>query len=191
MASELREVWRRVPGYEDDYEVSNMGNVRSLPRVVQFVRLNEPASFTKPGRAISKQALRGYRRVALCKDGTIKNFYVHGLVLLAFVGPKPEGLEVRHLDGNPANNHLENLRYGTKAENAKDRAVHGTQVYGEQSSNAKLTREKVEDILLSSLSSKALAKKYEVAASTIENVRSGKRWPHVFRALHAARQGEG
>jgi hypothetical protein len=54
------------------------------------------------------------------------NQFVHRLVLAAFVGPCPEGMEVRHLDGNPANTRLANLRYGTHSENELDKVRHGT-----------------------------------------------------------------
>lgn len=51
--------------------------------------------------------------------------YVHQLVARAFIGPCPPGLEVRHKDGNPANNHIDNLEYGTRADNMQDRLNHG------------------------------------------------------------------
>ena len=51
-------------------------------------------------------------------------YSVHRLVLEAFVGPMPEAMETRHLDGNPANNCLDNLRYGTRAENEADKRLH-------------------------------------------------------------------
>lgn len=53
-------------------------------------------------------------------DGDQRMMYVHHAVLLAFVGPRPEGLLTRHLDGNCLNNRLDNLRYGTKSENSAD-----------------------------------------------------------------------
>jgi hypothetical protein len=51
--------------------------------------------------------------------------YVHSLVAEAFIGPRPIGLEVRHLDGDSTNNAVDNLRYGTHAENMQDRVKHG------------------------------------------------------------------
>jgi hypothetical protein len=68
----------------------------------------------------------GYRRVTLSSDSGRKGFCVHQLVMLAFVGPRPEGMEVRHLDGDKLNNALPNLRYDTHLENMRDLVRHGT-----------------------------------------------------------------
>lgn len=69
----------------------------------------------------------GHQRVVLCdaEDNRCPR-QVHQLVMLAFVGPCPPGMEVRHLDSNPRNNVLANLAYGTRAENARDRVLNGT-----------------------------------------------------------------
>ena len=110
------ERWLPVPGYEGLYEVSDQGAVMSL----------------KKGRRPRKlQWWRGlYRTIQLFdKTGTgrAKGFYVHNLVLLAFVGPRPDGLVTRHLNGNPSDNRLSNLAYGTYSENQQDSIQHGTQ----------------------------------------------------------------
>jgi len=64
--------------------------------------------------------------VNLSRDGKYKSFKVHCLVALTFIGPRPEGLDVRHLDGDQVNNNLANLAYGTRSENAGDMVLHGT-----------------------------------------------------------------
>jgi hypothetical protein len=69
----------------------------------------------------------GHKHVTLSRDGQTRTFQVHALVLRAFVGPYPPGMQIRHLNGTPHDNRLENLTYGTPAENARDRdEVHGT-----------------------------------------------------------------
>jgi len=68
---------------------------------------------------------RSYLYVRLSHDKKSRIFRVHRLVLEAFVGPCPEGMECRHLDGDPSNNRLENLRWGTPAENTEDKRKHG------------------------------------------------------------------
>ena len=68
---------------------------------------------------------RSYLTVRLSENGKSRIFRVHRLVLEAFVGPCPNGLEARHLDGNPANNNRNNLCWGTPAENTEDKRKHG------------------------------------------------------------------
>jgi hypothetical protein len=115
------EVWKSIPGYKQ-YEVSNLGNVRSVDRWVRFGK-TESLRFTK-GQVIRKCINNnGYEQVTLCRE---TGRHVHHLVLLAFVGPRPNGMEALHGDGNKANNRLDNLRYGTRSENQHDRAKHGT-----------------------------------------------------------------
>jgi hypothetical protein len=121
------EVWKPVPDYEGLYLVSSLGQVRSLPRN------------TTSGRIMrlfpDKHA---YLWVTLTKDGKQKRRAVHQLVMEAFAEPCPPGMEVRHLDGNPANNRWApgteeetraaggNLFYGTHARNMLDKREHGT-----------------------------------------------------------------
>lgn len=118
------ERWLAVPGYEGLYQVSDQGDIRSLDRTVFHASWG---SRLIKGR-ILKPWLdpKGYLTVSLWKGGVEKRFGAHRVVLLAFVGPRPDGLEIRHLDGNPLNNSFENLAYGTHAENTLDRIRHQT-----------------------------------------------------------------
>lgn len=70
---------------------------------------------------------KGYLGVNLPENGRCKRYLIHRLVLSAFVGPCPDGMEGCHSDGNPKNNALENLRWDTPSANARDRVRHGTQ----------------------------------------------------------------
>lgn len=107
------EVWLPIPGL-DKYEVSDFGQVRSwhpwkgtpVPRI----RRQQTHSVSK------------YRTVGIYS----RSWEVHRLVLLAFVGTCPTGLEGCHGDGDKANNALTNLRYGTHSENELDKVAHGT-----------------------------------------------------------------
>lgn len=103
--------WREVPGFPG-YEVSDQGQVRSFRRYV-VPRL------LKPGETIW-----GHLLVVLQRDGGHTR-HIHRLVLESFVGLRPPGMETRHLDGNPKNNRLTNLRWGTRSENSLDRVRHG------------------------------------------------------------------
>ena len=112
--------WVPVPEYEGIYSVSDQGQVLSHTRYDSFGRLIREKLLTPTRNK------RGHLRVSLSKNGRLHVALVHQVVLGAFVGPRPEKQEVRHLDGNPENNHLSNLRYGTRSENMYDRVRHGT-----------------------------------------------------------------
>ena len=113
------ERWLPIPGYIGRYEVSNRGGVRSVARIDALGR--------NVGGKILKLSLHkfGYPRACLYMEGAAKSHSVHRLVLLAFTGQPTEGQIVRHLNGKPDDNRLENLRWGTQAENMQDMIRHG------------------------------------------------------------------
>ena len=119
------EHWKPVNGYEGIYEVSSHGRVRSLDRVVTR---SDGKVYRYKGKVLSEGLSKrgGYRLVSLWDQGKGQTRHVHSLVAEAFIGTRPEGTEVCHNDGNPANNHLDNLRYGTPSENKLDQVLHGT-----------------------------------------------------------------
>jgi hypothetical protein len=124
------ENWKDIPGYEGIYQVSDQGNVRSLDRCL--VR-STGVTFTLKGVQLkpSVVATRGfYRQVILCVDGVPKARRVSGLVAGAFIGLRPKDYDVCHNDGDPQNDCLSNLRYGTRKENMTDTLVHGTRRRG-------------------------------------------------------------
>jgi len=88
----------------------------------------------------------GYPSVSLTNNSKGHTRAIHRLVMEAFVGPKPEGMECRHLDGNRGNPRLENLVWGTPVENQADRNTHGTSNSGEQHPLSKLTEKSVVQI---------------------------------------------
>jgi hypothetical protein len=107
--------WLPVAGYEGLYEVSDAGQVWSAPRAT-----------TRGGILRRNPNHLGYLYVTLTRCGVQRRLAVHRLVAAAFIGPCPEGQEVRHLDGNPPNCATANLAYGTHGENMLDRRAHGT-----------------------------------------------------------------
>lgn len=123
MSLPIDEEWRPVVGYEGYYEVSDQGRVRSLDRAITR---QDGTSMRCRGK-ILKQHLddSGRFQLGLTRDGHGQTRRVHGLVLEAFVGPRPDGMEACHSDGNCRNNHVSNLRWGTHAENMEDRVRHG------------------------------------------------------------------
>lgn len=114
----MTEQWRPIPGFPG-YEISDQGRVRSWRpwRGQPVPRIMRPL----PDRA-------GYLRVAPFRDGRNVFRSIHRLVMEAFVGPLPDGMETRHLNGDKTNNRLSNLAYGTRSENTYDQIAHGTHV---------------------------------------------------------------
>lgn len=108
---------------------------------------------------------------------------VHRLVLLAWKGePSSPDLVARHLDGNKFNNHVDNLEWGTQAENIADIERHGRRRKGEKSYQALLTAEKVlaaRADRAGGMTWKALGVKYGVSSGTIEDAVKGRTWKHV------------
>lgn len=175
------EVWKKVPNFED-YEVSSFGNVRSYrPRCGKGPSLSTPRP-VKPTLIKNKP----YYQLTLCDGvGGYKQVRLHMLILEVFIGPRPtKEHECCHNDGNPNNNFLENLRWGTKKENMLDQYKHGTRILGEKSPNAVLTEEQVM-ILKNALPDwkhgmgTKFAKQFGVGTSTISRVKKGISWGHV------------
>lgn len=112
------EIWRSVEGYSGIYEVSDRGRVRSLDRTGADGRFYRGIILTQMTPGI-------YRQVNLHNSGQ-RTHHVHRLVATAFLGSGPAGHEIRHLNGNPLDNSVENLAWGTHVENMADRKLHGT-----------------------------------------------------------------
>lgn len=110
------ENWKDIPSYEGYYQVSDLGNVRSLNR--QVARSNRIMKLA--GRLLTLSTDKdGYQICRLCKESHIKAFKVHRLVAQAFIPNVQNKPQVNHLDGVKANNHVENLEWCTISENQK------------------------------------------------------------------------
>ena len=119
----MKETWMPVEGYEGYYEISDLGVLRSVDR-----RIDHPTSgvIGRKGKVIKlKPHKDGYFAATLHRDGRRKNRMVHHLVLEAFVGPCPPGMECCHNNGDPSDNRVENLRWDTKKSNMQDIKRHG------------------------------------------------------------------
>lgn len=121
------ESWLPVVGYEGLYEVSDHGRVRSLDRVV--------LGRNRTGRvlAICYAGRRRVPQVSIGRDGVIRHRKIHQLVLEAFVGPCPPGMEGCHNDDDTQNNHLSNLRWDTRSANEIDAFRNGKKAWNGKS----------------------------------------------------------
>lgn len=105
-----------------------------------------------------------------------RKLFVHRAVLFAWIGPPSVGEECRHLDGDPLNNHLTNLKWGTRIENMRDKARHGRERHGENKPGARLAVAAVEAIRRDSRSSRIVGREYGVSHTAIQRIRRGERW---------------
>lgn len=181
----MTEEWRAVVDCEGWYEVSDQGRVRSLDRVTHRRSASGALYTVRLNGRILKQSGKGdgYPGVQLYGGfdrGTPRNrrqVYVHILVCEAFHGPRPDGMEVAHGDGDKMNAAAANLRWATKLENYADKKLHGTAMTADRSPGAKLSWDLVNEIRsLSNVKRKELAARYEVSASTIRSIINGRSW---------------
>lgn len=116
------ELWKPVAGYEGLYDVSTLGRVRSHPRIVD--RKHGTARW--PGKVLAPQkGSKGHYAVAMWRDKKQQTKFIHRLVAEAFL-PNPDNLPVvRHLNDIKEDNTLENLAWGTYADNAQDAIRNG------------------------------------------------------------------
>lgn len=182
------EQWLSIAGYEGLYEVSSLGRVRSLDRTVwRRSRCGNEYPWLRPGRILRQyrqsdapKMWRRYWQINLVgNDGVTRHRHVHLLVARAFLGPCPEGQQVRHGPAGSLVNTVDNISYGTAAENQADRERDGTSNRGGRNPMAKLTEPEVQRIRLryqAGERQKHLATEFGVSRSTISMIVSGRRW---------------
>jgi hypothetical protein len=157
------EIWKPVVGYEGLYEVSDLGRVRNAS-----------------GKVLRDRILwTGYNRAALCKNGTRKCTPVHRLVAAAFIGPRPDGHEVNHINGIRADNRPENLEYVTRRQNMAHKKVTGTWQGRENNPRAILSNRQVEEIRRRHGAGEraiVMAREYGVHKNTIFALLRGETW---------------
>ena len=146
--------------------MSNLGRVKSLWLGKDKI--------LKPG-----EYRRGYMKVGLCKEGERKNFKIHRLVMLVFVGESK--LQVNHKNGIKTDNRLENLEYCTASENIQHSYDIGVRSKGENHSRSKLTAIEARKIKYEhkNMMQKEIAKIYGVSNAQVHMIRSGKSWKHI------------
>ena len=177
----MTEEWRAIPGFEGFYEVSDLGNVRSVDRWVTFMNRGREASLFYHAQPMARAPHPGgYVLVHLYKDQKRKAMTVHKAVMLAFVGPRPPHLEILHGDDDKTNCRLGNLRYGTRLQNVAEAVARGRVTRGEKSASAKLTVCDVADIRRRvGEPQQDLAQEFGCTFSNISAIQLRKSWRHV------------
>lgn len=174
------EEWRDVVGYEGSYQVSDIGRVKSVPRVYKM----------KDGRRknIKKEIIMkfdidkdGYFKIGLREKGKQRNFFIHRLVAQAFIKNPENKPQVNHIDGIKTNNSITNLEWVTHQENRTHAAENGLvpDQWGCKNPNVKISESKVR--IIRELNKKGV--KYseisEIVGTSVSNVKNiifGKTW---------------
>ena len=171
------EIYRPIPGYEGIYSVSDRGSVR------RDVKSSDGSGITKPGFILRPVIDHyGYPVVVLSWRNKKKMFKVHNLVALAFMGERPNGHVVDHLNGVKSDSRLENLEFVTPIENTRRAKEMGLIARGELAGPARLTTEQVVSIRRErseGLSANKLAAKYGVCRRAINKIVDRSNWRHV------------
>ena len=177
--------YRDIPGFIG-YKAGSDGSISSCWRHGgRTAGRNNPSCQGSAWRVLkpSRTNSYGHLHVTLVRDGKHYSCRVHRLILSAFVGECPEGCECRHLDGNPTNNAVENLCWGTRKENHADKKRHGTWQGGEQNGNSKLTESQVLALRAEYASGKAthrkLALAFGLSRRTVAQIIHKEMWPHL------------
>lgn len=180
-------VFRPIPGYEG-YMAGSDGTIWSRRQ------LQSPGGYRKGFRSIlsvkfhrvsgSKATTTGYRVSALrASNGAKKPVTFHSLVATAFYGPCPPGMVCRHFPHrDQQNNRIENLSWATPVQNASDRAVHGTALFGESHPNTRLTRDQIVEIRGlrdQRVTLIEIARRYGVTHHCIKGICRRASWKHV------------
>lgn len=118
----MKEIFKDILGYEGLYQVSNFGNVKSLPKGDGNGNRERLLKFD-----VSARSCTSYRRVTLSKNGKTKRYQVHQLVAQAFIENPDNKPLVNHIDNNGENNHVDNLEWCTHIENMQHSANQGRQ----------------------------------------------------------------
>lgn len=173
----MNEIWKTIIGYEGTYEVSNLGRVKSLKRIEECG--GKCKIRTRNERILKWSISKGYRIVALCKNGKAKSYPIHRLVMGIFC-PIDEKKEVNHKDGIKTNNNLDNLEWCSPSENMKHAYDFGLCYSGEKHYKSKLSSKdvgEIKDLYFNyGLITTKIAKIFNVSHGAIYAIVKGENW---------------
>lgn len=166
------EIWKPIVGWEQSYEVSNLGRVKGI-RII--------GAWKEPRIKRLGPRENEYLTVSLYYSGTCKTYLVHSLVAEAFIGPRPEGLQVNHIDANKTNNHYTNLEYVTPQGNILHAYALGLcdRITRPEATNIKLSKgeiTKIMDLHKYGISSRKVASTFGVSHTCILQIWRGNSW---------------
>jgi hypothetical protein len=166
------QIWKDVIGYEGLYQVSNLGNVKSLGN-----------KFSRKERLLKLSfQSKGYLTVVLQKDAKRKMVLVHRIVAEHFIHNVESKPQINHIDGNKTNNAIENLEWVSHRENLNHAIKNNLTLKGEENRNSKLKDVdviKIHSLLQKGTTTKELSETYNVSYSTIDSIRTNRYWKHL------------
>ena len=176
VTKESEEIWKPIPGFGDYYMASSFGRIKCVERVVEKrARSGKLIKQVYKERILLGSDRLGYRHHHLGFNGRKISIPEHHLVLMAFVSPKPDGMECCHNDSDPSNNRIENLRWDTHLENNRDRVRRGSYLLGENHKMAKYKESDIMDLLSGAKTHKELGIRYSHAW----RIKNGKCWSYL------------
>jgi hypothetical protein len=167
----MTETWKSIPSFPS-YEASTLGRIRR----------SVGGKGCRAGRIIVPSKSAGYPAVRLSEAGTQRTVRVHSLVAETFLGRRPVGQEVSHLDGDRNNPQLANLVYESRSENHARKTQHGTATKGERHGRARLTPRDVIAIRLLAIKGakhRQIAEAYGVHQKHVTAIVAKKFWSHI------------
>lgn len=179
----ITENWSDIADFVGLYQVSDLGNVKSLAKCRE--RKGWRACIMAKKETILKQykSNSGYYRVRLFKDGKYKNESVHRLVAFAFVANPMEKTTVNHIDGDKSNNTATNLEWNTPAENHAHALNTGLKPKGEKIHRSKMTESKIRQIRAmydrKDMPTRKIAKEFSLCQTTVADIVARRTWKHI------------
>jgi len=176
------EIWKSIEKFDNQYEVSNEGRVRSKQAVI--LRSNG-RQHTRASKILKPaDSGRGYYGGAVCVNKKMTTYKVHRLVAEAFCDRLGEDLEVNHIDGNKLNNRAENLEWVTRSENVKHAVRTGLLpvTRGSQRTQATIDESQVREIkrlMAQGVQRKQICEQVGCSIHVYKDIQRGKSWNHV------------
>jgi len=168
----MNESWITIKEFPS-YSISNKGRIK---RIINSIT-------SKKGKFLIPNKLKsGHLWITLRKNNTSFRRLVHRLVLSNFISPCPQEMETRHLDGNPSNNKIENLVWGTRKENCRDKVNSINNQKGSKHGMSKLNETMVIEIRklnINGVRPRDLGPKYHVSPQLISKIIHKRIWNHI------------
>src|SRR3990167_6659485 len=177
----MEEIWKDIKGYEWFYQVSNLGGVKSLSRLIKR-KVWTPYN----GKALKGHNDKdGYLKVLIRNNEIVKYLFIHRLVAISFMENQYNKPQVNHIDGNKKNNVVENLEWCSAHENRLHAYKIGLQSkVGEKHHMVKLKEKnifKIRNLFASGkMKQREIAQNFNVTPHTISDIHTRRSWTHLI-----------